>query len=132
MMNIVKFTISVLALATGCLAQEGLTIDNKHKERVSIPEAEQIYFSACSAVREEFDLRSLIPQRVKLILGADKNEVWIEGREIRLTKWDRYAFAQGVVQLAFEDIMPSQQRLTLAKRAMIRAESTVDVERLAK
>jgi hypothetical protein len=132
MMNIVKFTISVLALATGCLAQEGLTIDNKHKERVSIPEAEQIYFSACSAVREEFDLRRPVPQRVKLILGADKNEVWIEGREIRLTKWDRYAFAQGVVQLAFEDIMPSQQRLTLAKRAMIRADSTVEVERLAK
>jgi hypothetical protein len=132
MMNIVKFTISVLALATACLAQEGLTIDNKHKERMSIPEAEQIYFSACSAVREEFDLLRPIPQRVKLILGADKNEVWIEGREIRLTKWDRYAFAQGVVQLAFEDIMPSQQRLTLAKRAMIRADSTVEVDRLAK
>src|ERR1700730_17238398 len=46
MINTVKFAISVLAVATGCLAQEGLTIDNKHKERVSIPEAEQIYFSA--------------------------------------------------------------------------------------
>ena len=84
MINTVKFAISVLALATGCLAQEGLTIDNKHKERVSIPEAEQIYFSACSAVREEFDLRRSIPPRVKLILGAEKNEVWVEGREIRL------------------------------------------------
>jgi hypothetical protein len=35
MINTVKFAIFVLALATGCLAQEGLTIDNKHKERVS-------------------------------------------------------------------------------------------------
>jgi predicted DNA-binding protein (UPF0251 family) len=43
MINAVKFAIFVLALATGCLAQEGLTIDNKHKDRVSTPEAEQIY-----------------------------------------------------------------------------------------
>ncbi len=89
MINAVKFAISVLALAAACLAQEGLTIDNKHKERVSIPEAEQIYFSACSAVREEFDLQRPVPPRVKLVLGADRNEIWIEGREIRLTKWDR-------------------------------------------
>jgi hypothetical protein len=132
MINTAKFAISVLALAAACSAQEGLTIDNKHKERVSIPEVEQIYFSACSAVREEFDLRRSIPPRVKLILGADKNEVWVGGREIRLTKWDRYAFAEGVVQLAFEDIMPSQQRLTIAKRAIVRVDSTVEVERLVK
>ena len=132
MFSAVEFAISLLAFAAACLAQDGLTIDNKHKERVSIPEAEQIYFSACSAVREEFDLRRSIPPRVKLILGADKNEVWVEGREIRLTKWDRYAFAEGVVQLAFEDIMPSQQRLTIAKRAVSWADSTVEIERLAK
>jgi hypothetical protein len=109
-----------------------LTIDNKHKERVSVPEAEQIYFSACSAVREEFDLQRPVPPRVKLVLGADRNEIWIEGREIRLTKWDRYAFAEGVVQLAFENIMPSQQRFTIAKRAIVRVDSTVEVERLVK
>jgi hypothetical protein len=132
MMNTVKLAISVLALATGCLGQEGLTIDIKHKEGVSMPEAEQIYFSACSAVREEFDVRRPILPRVKLVLGGDKNEISIAGREIRLTKWDRYAFAQGVVWLAFEDIMPSQQRLTVAKRAIIRVDSTVEVEHLAK
>ena len=43
MINTVKFAISVLALATGCLAQEGLTIDNKHKERVFTPEAERTF-----------------------------------------------------------------------------------------
>jgi hypothetical protein len=73
MINTVKLAISVLALAARCLAQEGLTIDIKHKEGVSMPEGEQIYFSACSAVREEFDLRRSIPPRVKLTLGADKN-----------------------------------------------------------
>jgi len=34
--------------------------------------------------------------------------------------------------LAFEDIMPSQQRVTIAKRAIIWVDSTVEVERLAK
>ena len=33
---------------------------------------------------------------------------------------------------AFEDLMPVEQRLMLAKRAVIWADSTVDIERLAK
>ena len=132
MITVVKLTISVLALAAACLAQEGFTIDNKHKERVSTPEVEKIYSSACSVVQREFDIRHPVHPQVRLVLGADKNEAWLAGREIRLTKWDRYAFAQGVVWLAFEDLMPSQQRLTIAKRAVNWADSTVEIERLAK
>jgi hypothetical protein len=132
MLTAVRFEISVLALAGVGLAPDGLTIDNKHKERVSTPEAEKIYSSACSVVQREFGFRHLLHPQVRLVLGADKNEVWFAGREIRLTKWDRYAFAQGVVWLAFEDLMPSQQRLTIAKRAVTWADSTVEIGRLAK
>jgi hypothetical protein len=132
MLTAVKFAISVLALAGACLAQDGLTIDNKHKDRVSAPEAEKIYSSACSVVQREFDITHPLHPRVRLVLGADKNEVWIARREIRLTTWDRYAFAQGVVWLAFEELMPSQQRLTIAKRAVTWADSTVEIERLEK
>jgi hypothetical protein len=132
MLTAVKFAISVLALAGACLAQEGLTIDNKHKERVSAPEAEKIYSSACSVVQREFGFRHALHPQVRLVLGADKNEIWVARREIRLTKWDRYGFAQGVVWLAFEDLMPSEQRLTIAKRAVTWADSTVEIERLAK
>ena len=132
MFTAVKFTISVLAMAAVCLAQDGLTIDNKHKERVSAPEVERIYSSACSVVQREFESRHPLHPQVRLILGADKNEVWFAGREIRLTKWNPYNFAQGVVWFAFEDLMPSQQRLTIAKRAVTRADSTVGIERLAK
>jgi hypothetical protein len=49
MLTAVKFAISVLALAGAGLAQDGLSIDNKHKERLSTPEAEKIYSSACSS-----------------------------------------------------------------------------------
>jgi hypothetical protein len=132
MLSTVKFAISVLALAGTCLAQDGLMIDNKHKEGVSTPEAEKIYSSACSVVQREFGFRHALRPQVRLVLGADKNEVWFAEREIRLTKWDRYTFALGVVWLAFEDLMPSQQRLTIAKRAVTWADSTVEIERPAK
>jgi hypothetical protein len=115
-----------------CIAQDGLAIDNKHKERVSTAEAGKIYSSACSVVQREFDIKHPLHPQVRLVLGADKNEIWFAGREIRLTKWNSYAFAQGVVWLAFEDLMPSQQRLTIAKRAVTWADSTVKIERLAK
>src|ERR1700686_4368427 len=132
MLTAVKFTISVLALAAACLAQDDLTIDNKHKERVSSPEVERIYSSACSVVQREFESRHPLHPQVRLVLGADKNEIWFAGREIRLRKWNSYAFAQEVVWLAFEDLMPSQQRLTIAKGAVTWADSTVEIERLAK
>ena len=132
MFTAVKIAISLLAFAAACMAQDGLTIENKHNEKVSTPEAEKIYASACSVVQREFGLRHALHPQVRLVLGADKNEVWFVGREIRLTKWDRYTFAQGVVWLAFEDLMPSQQRVTIAKRAVSWADSTVEIERLAK
>ena len=132
MLTRVKFVISLLALAGTGWAQDGLRIVNKHQERVSTPEAEKIYSSACSVVEREFNLNHPLRPQVRLVLGADKNEIWLVGREIRLTKWSPYAFAQGVVWLAFEDLMPSQQRLTIAKRAVTWADSTVEIERLAK
>ncbi len=132
MLTAQKFTISVLALAGAILAQHGLTIDNRHEERLSTLEAEKIYSSACSVVEREFDIKHPLHPQVRLVLGADKNEIWFVGREIRLTKWNPYAFAQGVVWLAFEDLMPSQQRLTIAKRAVTWADSTVEIKGLAK
>ena len=62
-----KFAISVLALAGTGLAQDGLTIDNKHKERVSTPEAEKIYSSACSVVQREFGFRHALHPQVRLV-----------------------------------------------------------------
>jgi hypothetical protein len=132
LINAMKFAISVLALAGACLAQEGLTIDNKHKERVSTPEAEKIYFSACAVVREEFDVKTPILPRVKLVLGTSKNGVLWDEREIWLTRWDPYLFAQGVVMLAFADLLTGDRRMVMTKRAMNWADSTVGIERLAK
>jgi len=132
LINILKFAISVLALTAACLAQESLTIDNKHKERVPTSEAEKIYSSACLVVREEFDVKTPLLPRVKLVLGTSKNGVLWDEREIWLTRWDPYLFAQGVVMLAFADLMTGDRRMVMTKRAMNWADATVEIERLAK
>jgi hypothetical protein len=66
----VKFAISLFAFAAAWAAQDGLTIDNKHTERVSIADAEKIYSSACSVVQREFDIRHPLHPQVRLVLGC--------------------------------------------------------------
>lgn len=132
MTTAVKVAAFVLAITAACLAQEALSVRNRRNQKWPAAEAQKIYLSACSVVQQEFGRRFPLPPQMTLVLGADKNEVWFTGREIRLTNWNRDAFAQGVVLLAFLDLMPSQQRLTIAKRAVNWADSTVSVEQLAK
>ena len=132
MSTAVKFAGLVLALATACSAQDGLSVRNSGKQKWPPGDAQKIYLSACSAVQQEFGRTVPLAPRVTLVLGADKNEVWFVGGEVRLTKWNREAFAQGVVWLAFFDLMPSQERLGIAKRAVNWADSTVEVEQLKK
>ena len=80
-----------------------------------------------------FMFRELIPRLAdQYRVIAPDLPVWFQGQEIRLTKWDRYAFAHGVVWLAFVDLMPSQQRLAIAKQVVNWADATVDVEQLRK
>jgi len=128
----VKLASFVLAFATACSAQDGLSVRNRTNQRWPAAEAQKIYLSACAVVQREFGRTLPLAPQVTLVLGADKNEVWFTGREIRLTKWNRHAFAQGVVWLAFEDLMTSQQRLAIAARAVNWADSTVEVEQLKK
>ena len=105
MISAMKFMISVLVLATACLAQEGMTVHFKGKQKWPAAEAEKIYFSACSAVQREFGGNRAVRPQVTVVLGADRDIVSLDEREIRLTKWDRHAFAQGVVVFAFEDLI---------------------------
>jgi hypothetical protein len=133
MMNAMKFAVSVLALTAACQAQERLTIDHKNNnERVPSAEADRIYSSACAVVRQEFEVKSPTLPPVKLVPGANKNGVLLAEREIWLTKWDRYLFAQGVVLLAFADVMTWDRKIAMTKRAVNWADSTVEIERLAK
>ncbi len=137
MTNAWKLASALLILPTTCLAQAGLTVHSKGKNKWPAAEAEKIYMSACSLVQREFGSGRAVMPAITLILGADKGIVLFDRKEIGLTHWDPYLFAQGVVMLAFDDLMPLQpmplpQRNTIANRAVSWAYSTVDVKQLAR
>ena len=127
-----NLAIAVLLVACGCFAQEGLTIQARNKQKIPASGAQQIYFSACSVIQREFGANRVPRPHVTLIVGADVNEVKWDSREIRLIKWDPYLFAQGVEVFAFEDLMPDEEKVALARRAVTWANSTIEVNSLRK
>lgn len=129
MIHTMNCAILLLSLSTMCAAQDGLTVHAKGKQKWPGAEAQKIYRSACSVVQREFGASHAVAPPVTLLLGADRNEVGFDQREIRLTKWNPYLLAQGVVMLAFEDLMSSDEKISLAKRAVTWADATVEVER---
>ncbi len=125
----VIWVLATLFLATAAQAQAGLTIPATVKPEVR-EQAEKIYAAACSTVQREFGSTHSLSPKVVLVLGAQKDGVrWEEG-EILLRKWDPYMFAQGVVVLAYRDLMPLQVRATMARRAVSWAGATVNVRQL--
>ena len=125
-------TVVVLVLAAGCWAQNLLAVQVKGKQQLPAEEANKLYLSACSAVQREFGGTGPVRPKLMLVLGADRNEVYRDSREIRLIKWDPYLFAQGVVMFAFEDLMHTDKKLAVARRAVNWADSTIDIRAFSK
>ena len=132
--NLLALVAALLLLTTVSAAQDGLTVRNDANQKWPSAEAEKVYLSACAVVQREFGASRELRPRVTLVLGANKNNVglFFKNREIRLAKWDRYMFAQGVVWLAFEDLMPEEQLLLVSKRAVAWADATVAADQIAK
>jgi hypothetical protein len=128
----IRSAIVMLVLATTCFAQEGFTVRTNGKQEWPAAEAQKIYFSACLVVQQEFGANRAVRPQFTLILGAAKNEVNADHKEVRLTKWDRFLFAQGAIMLAFEELMSEQQKTSMVKRAVNWADSTIEVKQLAR
>lgn len=126
----IRYAISLLILVTSCMAQDGLTIQNRSKEKVQEAEVQKLYLTACAIVRQEFHDHNLDNPAVTLIIGADKDEMALKEREIRLVRWNPYLFAQGVVMLAFQDLLPVQRKLNMTSRAVSQADATVAVQQI--
>lgn len=123
---------AVLVLATAGWAQSGLTVDIKGKDRWPAAEAQKIYDSACAVVEQELGANRIARPQFKVVLGAAKNSLDYDQRELNLTKWDPYLFAQGVVLLSYADLLSPKQRAEMAKRALTWADATIDVHHLTK
>jgi len=124
----VKLTIAVLAVLTGvAYAQNEFDVHDNGKLKWPAEDAHKIYLSACAVVEQEFSIHRTVRPRFTLILGTDKSGVFFDPREIRLSKWDPELFAQGVVMLAFDDLMTLRERLAMTRRALNWANSTIEV-----
>jgi hypothetical protein len=99
-------------------------------------QAESLYQSACTVVRRDFNkgMEELHP-RFTVVIGADRNEVrgmfhgiQISGKaEIWMKKWNPMIFAQGVVVLAFDQILTPDVIAQLGSRVIHLSNAEVNV-----
>ena len=109
-------TIAVLFIATAALAKDKLVVSARVDPQVR-EQASKIYIAACTTVEREFGATPLLRPRIVLVLGAEKNRLDWEQGEIRLREWDSYLFTQGVIVLAYRQLMLLHVGLS-AKRAL--------------
>jgi len=126
-----KLAVVILLLAAGGWAQTPLAVRIKGNQKWPAEEADRLYLSACSIVQQEFGGRTIRPQ-ITVVLGAERDEADVRSREIRLVRWNPYLFAQGVVVIAFQNLMPPDERLLAARRAVNWADSTVEIKEISK
>jgi len=120
-----------LAAAATCVTQNGLLIHGAQKEGWQA-DAQRIYQSACCAVQHEFRIIEPVRPAITLIVGAHENEAYADSKEIRLINLDPYLFAEGVVVFAFDEMLPENKRMAVAKRAVVWATASTDAHFLGK
>jgi hypothetical protein len=127
-----QMLLTLLLLAAPSWGQNLFDVQVKGKQRWPAAEAERVYLSACATVVREFGGGRVVRPRITVVVGTQRNEALLDRREIHLRKWDPYLFAEGVVVFAFEELMPMNERLTVTKRAVTAAESTIEVNEISR
>lgn len=131
--NMVTLALLVVAFAGVCCAQEATVIvSSEGKQKWSPSEVNKVYLSACTAVQREFGNSIILRPAIALVLGADKNAVNFDKKTILLKRWDRSLFAEGVVILAFEDLLTPQRPVMITNHAVNLAQTTVNVGEITK
>lgn len=127
-----KLAVLILLLTAGGWAQSLFPVQARGKQRWPAQEADKLYLSTCSVVQREFGAAQPVRPQFTLVLGAENNQALFDRREIRLTKWDGYLFAQGVALFAFEDLMDRDKISAIARRAVNWADSTFEIRPIPK
>ncbi|MBI3475029.1 MAG: hypothetical protein HY010_04805 [Acidobacteria bacterium] len=126
-----RIMIVIVMLTAASWGQSLFAVQVKGKQRWPAEEANHLYLSACSAVQQQFGGVHAIRPQVTLVLGADQDGAFWDTREIRLTKWNPYLFAEGVVIFAMGDLVKREQA-GIARRAVMWSDSTVDIKETSK
>jgi hypothetical protein len=94
-------------------------------------EAESIYRSACAVVQREFHGGSSeFHPHIMVVIGTERNEVRARQTpvgEIWMKKWDPNLFAEGVVILAFDEMLTPDAIVQLSNRAFRQSNAAVGV-----
>jgi hypothetical protein len=107
--------------------QEYLTILNPNHEKMSMEEAEKVYLRACEAVEKEFNRSTPVRPHLILRLGGSDDVLHYPMQEIQLKKWDKYRFADAVVELALHDMLSLEDKARLRNIAVNEAGATVSI-----
>jgi len=144
-----KVMFTLLILASVGLAQSStdgsFSVHHAKQAKFSIGptqmrEAENLYKSACAVVLHDFhnSVGELHPH-FTVVIGADRDEVQglmvqtdrVRGNaELRMKKWNPTVFAQGVVVLAFDELLTADVINQLGSRAVRYSAATVNVVEL--
>lgn len=101
---------------------------NQKKQKWPEAEANRLYLLASQAVEREFKLTRSVRPRFTLVLGFEGNQLDVNTGELRMAKWDRRIFADGVILFCMEQMLTPDTRLQLLRRTLLAAESVVDVD----
>ena len=97
-------------------------------------QAENLYSLVCAVVKEDFHSGAVeLHPHFTVLIGAQRNEVHTRpvrsegGAELWMKKWNPMVFAQGVVVLAFDEMLTRDVITRLGNRALRYSNATVDV-----
>ncbi len=123
-------TLIAMVATFPCLSQDSFNVRNTKNQKWPEAEARRIYAFASQAVQSEFKSTATKPFRphFTLVLGADKDQMDVNTSELRLVKWNKEFFAEGVVLFAFEQMLPADKKHQLTRRALSEAQATVNLQ----
>ncbi|HEX3321545.1 MAG TPA: hypothetical protein VHR84_12640 [Terriglobales bacterium] len=118
----------LLLVAGTSFAQDTFAVRNLNKQKWPEAEAKRIYLLATQAVEREFKLTHSVHPKFTLVLGYANDQMDTTSGELRLTKWDRSLFTDGVILFSMEQVLTPDVRRELMRRTLKAADSTVSVD----
>lgn len=109
-------------------AQDLFSVKNPKKQSWPQDDANRIYAVAVESVAREFKLPKPVLPRFTLVLGYSSNQLDVNTGELRLEKWDRRLFADGVILFSVEQMLTPETRAHLLRRTLLAIDSTVAVD----